>query len=737
MAGDWELKVPTISRCRSTSSMFQAVSSSPKNEPKAKKQGQRLSYIPSHLLAGETAQHSQFSRSRSQSSPSAPLLHSSACQAEQSGIGSSHRVGARSLTMDDEAVPSAKRRLEINTKVLAQTGPAASRDRSLPESPGFPKMLATMTFPVPPTTSRPSTADACVSSTTRYQSSITSFPQVRPRSSSKRATSSKGKPVASLDELIAQQTSPHRHSDPGETSHSPSKREKLIINTSLTRNSRSATVGEAGSSISMGSLRPRASSAASSTPVSYDPRSSTGNDNGRQSFPFPGHAKLASNAVRDLVSMDEPYNLPIGIAISSPRDIASDMNQSCPDQEGESLQQDIHAVPTISLTLPSPYEKRNYNRQDLEPKTVQQGSDNETLPNKSTPTATNHVALDFDPTIIAPIPNIDDSKDSPILGRFLSSSPTTRRVRPRSLSRIHGEQLGSTKSGLAQTTQIGSVEKIQPALRTTLAGSSWKFSQVMTTEIIPEKPVDEVITMVTSNTIVMTPVMVVANLSPQPEAKVPTPFPTSNFPPLRPHFSKLKSMSQQRQKPVPIKVHNNAIASHGDHTRLFIDKLNRHTLAGVPTPPTSPSSVSPKRKSHPMEIMRRSQLRTAGKLFHTSEPTVHHQPNQDKRNDEAWRVTATKQRLEKAKLAGEEEISRLVERMMGAAKTKDADDEEIPDMQSGHTEEQIEKRLQRLEEDGDACLRDVKLALQSMSKTLEELRKESGNKKLIMNDFYM
>ncbi|KAI1468957.1 uncharacterized protein F4812DRAFT_352977 [Daldinia caldariorum] len=736
--GDRELKVPIISRSRSTSSMFQAVSSSPRNEPKAKKQGQHLSYIPSCLHAGETTQHGQFSRFRSQSSPSAPLLHSSTCQQpEQSDIGSSNRVRARPLTMGDEVLPGAKRHLEINTRVLAQSGPAAPRDRLLPESPGFPKMLAAMTFPVPPTTSRPSTAGACVSSTTRYQSSITSFPQVRPRSSSKRATSSKGKPAASLDELIAQQTSLHRQCEPGETSHTPSTPEKLVINTSMTRNSRSATVGETGSSLAMGSLRPRASSAASSTLISDDPRSFTENDNGRQSFPFPDDAKLAPSSVRDLVSMDEPYNIPIGIAISSSRDIASDMNKSFAGQEGESLQQDTHAVPTISLTLPSPYEEKDYHKRALEQKAVQQGSDNNTLPNKPTPTPNNHVALDFDPTIVPPIPSTDDSKDSPILGRFVSSSPTTRRVRSRSSSRTRGGQVVCTKSGLAQTTQIGSVEKIQPAL-TILPGNSWKFSQVMTTEIIPEKQADELITAATLNSIAMTPVMVVANLTPRPEPRVPAPCPSpsSSLPPLRPHLNKIKSMSQQRQKPVPIKVHNNAIASHGDHTRLFTDKLNRHTLAGVPTPPTSPSSASPKRNSHPMEIIRRSQLRTAGKPYRRSEQTMH-QPNQEKPNEEVWRITTAKVRLEKAKLAREEEISRLVERMLGVAKAKDRNDEELSDMQGGHAEEQIEKRLQRLEEDGDACLQDVKSVLQNMSRTLEELRKESGSKKLIVNEFRM
>ncbi|KAI1473306.1 hypothetical protein F4774DRAFT_404961 [Daldinia eschscholtzii] len=735
MLGGRELKVPILSRSRSTSSMSQAVDSSPRNEPKAKKQGLPLSYIPSHLLSGQLTQHGQFSRLRSQSSPSAPLRHSPSYQSEQLGADGSEGAGTRPLTMHHGVLPGTKQHLAIDTQVPNQTGPVASQDRSLPESPGFPKMLAAMNFPVPPTTSRPSTADACIGPTARYQSSITTPPLVRPRSSSKRATSSKGLPAASLDELAARQTSPpHRRSDPGESSQVPSKPERLVINTAMTRNSRSATVGETGSSLTIGSLRPRASSAASSTRVFYDPRTLTRNDNGRQSFPSP--SKFASSSVRELVSMDEPYNVPIGIAISSPRDMASDMNKSFSGPEGEDLQDDTHTVPTISLTLPSPYEEKDHTRRDLESKLVRQCPENETILAKSTQTSTNHVALDFDPTIIPPIPNADDSRDSPILGRFIGISPT-RRVRSRSPSRTREEQHIPTKSGMAQTALNGSINKASSALTKTVSENIWKFSQVMTTEITPEKQTDKFITTGTPNAFTITPIIVVANLTPQPESIVPASSSSTNHAPLRPRLSKLKMMSQPRGKPVPVKVHNSIITSHTEHTKLVADKFNRHTLTGVPTPPTSPSNASPKRNSHPIEITQRSQSRETRKLILQTKPRVHIEPDQEKMNEDAWRATSTKERLEKAKMARDEEISRLVERMLGVAKSKGETKERKLQDTEEQTEEQIEKRLQRLEEDGDACLRDVKLALQNMSKTLEELRKENGTKKLIMNEFKM
>ncbi|KAI0845561.1 hypothetical protein F5Y00DRAFT_246163 [Daldinia vernicosa] len=723
MLVDRELKISMLSRSRSTSSMFQTVDSSPRNEPKAKPQGHPLSYIPRHLLSGETAQHGHSSRLRSHSSPSAPLRQAPGCQSERSETASSRIAGTHPLTMGHETLPGAKRRLEINTKDLTRPSLAASQDQLLPESPGFPNMLAAMNFPIPPTTSRPSTADACVGSMARYQSSITSPPMVRPRSSSKRATSSNGVLTASLDGLIIQRTAlPHRRSDPGEISHVSSKPDRLVINTTVTRSSRSATLGETGRSLAMGRLRPRASSAASSTRVGHDSHTVAANEDGRQFLR--NNIKAVSSLPHGLLSTNEPYNLPIGIAISSPRDLMPNVDKPFSTSERAISQHPTHTVPTISLTLPSPYEEKDPDKRNLTPKCFQQGS-NKTVPSKPTSTSTCYDATIFDSTI-PPIRNADNSKDSPILGRFLGNSPTTPRLPSRSPSRTREDQSVSKESGVAQTTPIGTMESDLPPLATVIPENNWNLSRIMTTEIAPA---NDLIIPMTTNDITITPVMVVANLNPQSAPAASVPF-------SRPPFNKLKIISQPRQKHMPIMVHKSVITGHNEHAKLAIDKFNRHTLTGVLTPPTSPSSASPKRNSHPTEITRRIQSRVAGKPMLKSEAAIYHEPDQEKVNDKAWRVTRTKERLEKAKLAREEEISRLVEKMLGVAKAKDTEEREDPQsLHEEHTEEQIEKRLQRLEEDGDACLRDVKLALQNMSKTLDELRKEKGSKRLIMNEF--
>ncbi|KAI0116794.1 hypothetical protein F4814DRAFT_413990 [Daldinia grandis] len=728
MLGDRESRFSTLSRSRSTSSMFQTVDSSPRNKPKANLQGHPLSYIPRHLLSGETAQHSHSSRLRSHSSPSAPFRQAPGCQSERSEAVSSRITGTRPLTI---GLPSAKRRLEINTKELTQPNLTASQDRSLPESPGFPNMLAAMNFPIPPTTSRPSTADACVGSMARYPLSIAAPPVVRLRSSSKRATSSNGVLTASLDELIMQRTPPpYRRSDPGETSHVSSRTEKLVINTTVTRSSRSATVGEAGRSLAMDSLRPRASSAASSTRASHDSRTVATNDNGRQTLR--SNIKVASSLTQMSLSTNEPCDLPIGIAISSPRDLAPGVNKPLSASQGTTHQRPTHTVPTISLTLPSPYEEEDHNRRELTPKCFQNGSDYETVPNNWTSTTTSHDGTMFGSTM-PPMPNADDSRDSPILGRFLGNSPIPPRLPSRTSSKTREYIPVPLESEEAQATPGGSMGKGPPTLMTAVSENNWTLSCIMTTEIAPTRK--RLIIPMTTNDITITPIMVVANLNPQAGLTRSVPSLYTSVPYSRAPCNKLKIISQPRQKSVPIMVHKSVTTSHSEHAKLAIDKLNRHNLTGVPTPPTSPCRASPNRNSHRTETMQQIQFRAVGKPILQSEPAIYREPNQEV-SDKQWRVESTRERLEKAKLARDEEISKLVEKMLGVAKSKDTNQrEDFQGLQEENAEEQIEKRLQRLEQDGDACLRDVKSVLQNMSKTLNELRRENSNKRLTMNEF--
>jgi hypothetical protein len=93
-------------------------------------------------------------------------------------------------------------------------GLAVPEENIMPESPGFPKMLAGMTFPSPPKTSRPTSAASNSTSGSRPSTAV-SPPAVRPRTSSRNATMPPAGTI-SLNEIVMRSTRPglsHSQSD--------------------------------------------------------------------------------------------------------------------------------------------------------------------------------------------------------------------------------------------------------------------------------------------------------------------------------------------------------------------------------------------------------------------------------------------------------------------------------------------------------------------------------------------
>ncbi|KAI1371476.1 hypothetical protein F4677DRAFT_306910 [Hypoxylon crocopeplum] len=107
--------------------------------------------------------------------------------------------------------PTSTRCLTVDIEELTQSTLAAPQDLLLPESPGFPKMLAAMTFPSPPLSPYLETS---VSPGISRQINIPTPPTVRPRTSSKRAYTSNAAPTASLDELVMRPSRPFRQPEP-------------------------------------------------------------------------------------------------------------------------------------------------------------------------------------------------------------------------------------------------------------------------------------------------------------------------------------------------------------------------------------------------------------------------------------------------------------------------------------------------------------------------------------------
>lgn len=88
--------------------------------------------------------------------------------------------------------------------IIVQGNLDVPKKNLLPESPGFPNMLATISFPSPPKRSRPSSPSSTTPSVADSQVSLGSRPVVQPRTSSRRACASTSVSAASLDEIVVQ-----------------------------------------------------------------------------------------------------------------------------------------------------------------------------------------------------------------------------------------------------------------------------------------------------------------------------------------------------------------------------------------------------------------------------------------------------------------------------------------------------------------------------------------------------
>ncbi|XDG01882.1 hypothetical protein ABKA04_001497 [Annulohypoxylon sp. FPYF3050] len=171
-----------------------------------------------------------------------------------------------------------------------------------------------------------------------------------------------------------------------------------------------------------------------------------------------------------------------------------------------------------------------------------------------------------------------------------------------------------------------------------------------------------------------------------------------------------------------------------ERTISSASKANRHSFTSMPSLPPSPSSPSIRRRSHPPGVFSSAQVRTGWDRDIALEEQILDTSDEGESNHSRGRVASIRERLQREKLAREEEISELVEKTINAIKPGDSN-EGGTEKSREHIEQQIEGRIQRLEEDGDAWLRVVKGLLENMSKTLHDIREENSIGGLTMNEF--
>ncbi|RYP06304.1 hypothetical protein DL764_003231 [Monosporascus ibericus] len=393
----------------------------------------------------------------------------------------------------------------------------------------------------------------------------------------------------------------------------------------------------------------------------------------------------------------------------------------------------------------------------------------------------------------------DASMDSPVLGWF-----------PQELARRHSKQLSlQNHSPLAQTAlrllpdsstgstlenaqgeqgfqapnersiarpanQGDELAAVTAASQPPLKSSSWAISSIMVSATM----LDGDLIPPSKNELVMSPVMEVVNIDPLSEPKESNPRPLSQHlstllllessaPPqqapraslsLRPQLTgRTHSKSHSRSKPTPITITRNP--KTGALERTITPPKTIHTL--VPSPPTSSDLPSSRRWSLPVRpftsvLPRRSWERTPSSLAalptvpqaaqaeqaqdaEQTEEVEEEEPERDPAQESKRRREIIKERLQRKKEEKDREIANIVARTVAPTPTQIYDDEDqSPEPDENDGLQDIERRLQRLQRNGDAWLRVMGPLLENMSKTLEAMRpggRVSTSSDLRMSEF--
>ncbi|KAK6068379.1 hypothetical protein SCUP234_11180 [Seiridium cupressi] len=709
--------------------------------------------------------------------------------------------------------PSSRNLPKKMLNVATQHGLAVPEEKLLPESPGFPNMLAEMSFPSPPKSSRPHSPTSDPSSEVPTPFAARSAPIVRPRTSSRNAITTLAGAV-SLNEVVMRSARPALRqsqseytlrvsndmkarkpdaSGPGPDASTGTAVAELA--TSSPRliepplpvdggsRARSKTIGSFVTACEDGGLskvpsalnekelhRQSASSFMTTTSESYSLSTVTN----RQS--------TKSNATTVSVVDKSPEADPTKIEPSHTAvDSASpDVIQVLPSQQSAANVLDANSLLPTSPTASSGASKsvsiaeRRMTRGGRFSESKKQSIDL----NHSDSRPALRTASSF------------DSVDSPILGWFPRSVLSTvvthgpsplaqiahsvavsdfagnkdeRRARstapvqgPKQLeiSRNKIEILGKAPEAIAPIPTAGKAEN-----------RTWSMSPIMAAEIEPEPSANP-----ESVWFTISPLIVVAEI--EPEALPSTPAPTLRMSriltaetpsapylpaksPRRPHYA---SRTLSRQFALPVKV---ATAPAEPTRHAAPSNVNNIGRSSLPAIPAASKARALKRLSLPIHVMGSNAPPTSWDRTFTSrlrESQVAYEPEHEPEHEHDLdhtpedmaeptprrRSSVVKERFQQAKMAREKEIADLVAKTATSAPADPEDQQQSAgEKQLGEeanrkqvsTTDEIERRIQCLEEDSDAWLSVLDPLLSNMTRTLKEMKKEGKRDPLLMNEF--
>ncbi|KAI1150895.1 hypothetical protein F4825DRAFT_386940 [Nemania diffusa] len=712
------------------------------------------------------------------------------------------------VTLDNRGSPrSPDRSSRRPANILVQSSLAVPKEDLLPESPGFPNLLANITFPCPPKGSRPSSPASTVSSILESQASPGSRPMVRPRTSSRRACTSTTGSAASLNELLMQQRLSSRGPQADRSTHvstianlgtntveAPSgsrlptaslEHPSSLLNVALSEANNGLTDGIDSSGPSYeqpvlpssgdGDACHRESLASQLTSTADSSRHST------HTYSSSRSSSASGMSAGSKLTITAPQTRSKAMQTLGPVDLPKpEPGANAEDVEYESS---TAGLDDVGLTETG---NRDCGEQDVEPQSsslrLSTTSDPSTEPNPQPKSILERRLARKAKVREYKMRDLDASRvdviDSPVLGYFAtniaqghnaalqrppSSINSLRRPSTLSMTTTAGdasdEPLQSpdtkTTANLHSELLLGE-ERRQRAVSIQVSGTTTvelKMSAVITTEIEPIYPP---IPHWHSSGITMSPIMVIADVESRPGS------PTLRFSAL----ARLESPSPRtmtRLKPLKISAHtrhkSHAVTMSRNPSTGAIErsasgpldtKLNRRSLMTMPTPPMTPeATLLSKRLSLPPTYLNcpvtprdrtslalRQEWQFPPEEEPEPEPELEEPEPEERPSESRLRSIALRERVMREKLQKEKEITDIVARTVGLPQKSTVYDEEPdPPALGQNNAETLEKRLKRLEKNNDAWLSAMKPLLETMARTLDDMRADDRCHSLRMSDF--
>ncbi|TGJ76156.1 hypothetical protein E0Z10_g10912 [Xylaria hypoxylon] len=662
--------------------------------------------------------------------------------------------------------------------IHVQASLAVPKENLAPESPGFPNMLATMNFPSPPRSSRPSSSASTAAS---VADSPGSRPMVQPRTSSRRAATSTSVSAASLNEIVMQKRPSSRHAKSDRPVHAGTKAnlDTVVIEASLgsrpptapadnPTSSSDVVLGEVdqgltshsgligpyceesiapscggGEECQRGSLASQLTattdSSRQSTSTYHSSRSSSASELSAQSR----LTIIPKNIYGEITQTPWPVDLLISercadVENTEPNTTATGKdgvgstetdNPNLDERYGEPKRSSLRLFTTLDLNTEANQQPRSIIDRRLARKAKVREYKMRDLDASRTDVVDSPV-LGYFP------PNLPPGRDLPNQGpstlsmaTAISEAPneTLRNTDAKAPADSHHElHLGKDRSQIEGARELPCTPSVQ-----------LKISAVNATDIEPIYPPTP---HWHTSGITMSPIMVVADVESRPGS--PTLWfstltrPESSSPRVR--LKPLKISSHSRQKSLSVTISRNPTTGAIERSASIpIDpKFNRRSLMTMPTPPMSPevTQVSKRLSLPPVPLNFPITPRERTPPSRCQEWDSSH--TEEREAESGLRSMMLKERIMREKLQKEKEITDIVAKTVGLPQKQTVYNDGLDPLPlEQNNTESLEKRLQRLERNNDAWLSAMKPLLEGMARTLDDMRVDDRSRSLRMSDF--